>query len=623
MYVNKVKRLLTGLAATDAEVDKATSGAAGFQSLIDTWASSPEAQKILLRFFAQTFQQTQFTTQDLLPQLGSGGLVAGALNLGHGPQEKKLLANLYDSFARTALAIVKAKRPFTNVLTTQTFELTTAMASLLALIDQRHVDDKDVVTDRVFAKDPNFSFTVKASANIPIEQSIDPKSPNYMVWSIPVPFRSCPLTERTLGNNKNTSAVLFRFLMGVVPDGNDAPGMPITCRRFGVAGPLQENDFEDWHTVTIRPPAKGESTETFWDLPALRTKRELVLNIPRVGFFTTVPFFANWPTTSGNIARVTINQTMIGALGESFNGSGSTVPISESGFDVEHANNPACKGCHVVLDPMKDYFRSTYTYSYHEQKDPLLSSRGGQFAFGGVVADGGKGDVFALANHLAKHPKFASAWVQKLVMWAQAEPALPDDPEFARLASAFEASGFDFNVLLREVFSSPLITGAARTDTITDRGLIVGISRRDHLCDVLSNRLKLPDVCSSSARATSLSASLPADNFTRGAEFPNLPYTTNLFYRTETEGLCQSIAALVVDAPMNSRYSSSNAAAAIEDILSSVMGMTVKDPRTARARQILSEHFEVAKKAGVTASFALKSTFTLACTSPLVVGVGL
>ncbi len=45
--------------------------------------------------------------------------------------------------------------------------------------------------------------------------------------------------------------------------------------------------------------------------------------------------------------------------------------------------------------------------------------------------------------------------------------------------------------------------------------------------------------------------------------------------------------------------------------------------RDAQPIQILSSHYQSAVAAGKSATVALKSTFTLACTSPWVVSVGL
>jgi len=47
------------------------------------------------------------------------------------------------------------------------------------------------------------------------------------------------------------------------------------------------------------------------------------------------------------------------------------------------------------------------------------------------------------------------------------------------------------------------------------------------------------------------------------------------------------------------------------------------DPRAADMTAILTEHLTQARQAGVNANEAMRSTFTLACESPLAVSLGL
>ena len=93
--------------------------------------------------------------------------------------------------------------------------------------------------------------------------------------------------------------------------------------------------------VTIRAPKAGEAVTPFCDLPSLRTATELVLSIPRTGFFSTPAFFANWQTNTSNQMRVTLNQTLIVALGAAVDGTDSTVTPGNPppGLDTVHAAN--------------------------------------------------------------------------------------------------------------------------------------------------------------------------------------------------------------------------------------------------------------------------------------------
>ena len=54
-----------------------------------------------------------------------------------------------------------------------------------------------------------------------------------------------------------------------------------------------------------------------------------------------------------------------------------------------------------------------------------------------------------------------------------------------------------------------------------------------------------------------------------------------------------------------------------------VMGLPPTDARSAEMTTILSDHYQDAVNSGVGANLALRSTFTLACESPLAVSLGL
>src|SRR6185295_17787755 len=109
---------------------------------------------------------------------------------------------------------------------------------------------------------------------------------------------------------------------------------------------LAPTDFTSWKLVTLRAPRAGEARTRFFDLPALRTASEIVLQTPHPGFFSTPAFFANWPTNSSNQMRVTLNQALIVATGTAIDGTDSTTPPTTPGLDGDHAPpGTACFGC--------------------------------------------------------------------------------------------------------------------------------------------------------------------------------------------------------------------------------------------------------------------------------------
>lgn len=185
---------------------------------------------------------------------------------------------------------------------------------------------------------------------------------------------------------------------------------------------------------------------------------------------------------------------------------------------------------------------------------------------------------------------------------------------------------------MRDLFSSPLVTQAARSKTFVENEQPIGISRREHFCVALSNRLGLSDICGLDATtltgvqtsANRLSLSLPEASYSRGAEAPTTARDPSLFFRAGTENLCRLVADQVVDMGAMPKYSSANSMVAIDDFVKTVMALPPSDARSAPARQILLDHYNTAlTMSGIMPRDALKSTFVLACTSPTSVSIGL
>ena len=355
------------------------------------------------------------------------------------------------------------------------------------------------------------------------------------------------------------SALTLHFLLYGSLDNRRGVGGVGCSQLAGTAAATQfqlPTDFTDWKMVTIRKPNAGEAVSAFYDLPALRNASELVLQVPRVGFFTTPAFFANWQTNISNQARVTMNQTLIVALGAQVDGTDSTVTPGNPppGLDTVHAGNAACAVCHQTLDPLRSIFAATYSWNYHEQTEAIFSAQKGVFSFHGVIQP-----VSAMADLgqvLAQHPLFPSAWAQKLCAYANSAPCADSDPEFQRIVAAFQASSFDWNTLVRELLSSPITTNASQTATAVANGQVVAVARRDHLCGVagqptrLRRRLRAGcgDAQGSGADggADRVAACRPTAT-ARGSTMPVLPNQPSLFFHAGTENICNSVAGNVID----------------------------------------------------------------------------
>lgn len=658
VYLAKVKNLMVGQAPTAEEIAAVEKDPAALRAMVDAWFVTPPSQAKLFSFFQKAFQQIQIGAGDYFDQL---------VDLPSQVQPSS------EMFARTAQYLVAQGRPFTETVTTHTFMMTPLLMSQYLAIDQTTVSDNGVMGSDVPRPDGSTSTSFQAyltyvppasGGPITFAQLLDPTSPNYLHFPMPaaIPCQvpqvdntghvvldmagkpvlvNVPYNERNISNARDGWYALFGLGQGA--PGKDAPKAPAipgdvppekrylyqlvgTCgNRFGFTPPLLTADDNVWRPVTIRAPKAGEKLVPFYDLPKLRAANELVLRAPRVGFFTTPAFFANWQTNKSNQARDVLNQTLIVAIGKSINPvDKGTSTVLDTGKDGQHSDpNSPCYSCHQTMDPMRMVFRKFYTYNYHRQQDPAVAFAPATFDFQGKTAPLSTMDD--LARTLVEHPLYGGAWAQKLCYYANSSACAEDDPEFQRVVKAFVDSGYDFHALVRELFSSPLITGAARTKTWAEAGETISVARKDHLCTSLTNRLGLAtNLCANiggGAQAQSVATNIPSDGYLRGAEAPALSTDATMFFRGAGETLCQIAADQVVDKP-GSRFASAKKDAVITDLVQSVMGLA-GDSTAPQAAQILKDHFAAAIAAGASPTDAMKSTFVVACTSPTSLAVGL
>src|SRR5260370_5847922 len=384
VYAAKVKNVLVGLAPTEAEVRTVVADPSALGSLVDGWMEMPEYKKKMLRFFELAFQQTQIAPNDFLGQIYA--------QIGHNAATTPVLVqNIEESFARTVLELGAEGRPLTEAMTTRRLMMTTALKEFYAFLDTVEIDDDANIFDRFRFENRSLPIVLEASQGpIPIAETLDPTSTNYMHWYDPdvavagAEFPGCQLDPTTLGP---VAITLHYLLLGTIDSHKLADRF--LCPRFGGspdAAPLKPADFEDWTMVTLREPLAGERTTPFYDLHSLRVTSELVLTVPRVGFFSTPAFFANWPTNSSNQMRATLHQALIVATGSAIDGSDPTSAPGAPGLDGAHASDGSCIGCHRTLDPTRSIFSATWSWSYRRQQDPAWISEPGMFAFRGVVA---------------------------------------------------------------------------------------------------------------------------------------------------------------------------------------------------------------------------------------------
>jgi hypothetical protein len=637
VYVAKVKNILVGLPPTDVEIQAVTADPNALPGLIDQWMQLPQYDAKMMVFFELAFQQTQISATDFVDIMPPNGL-------GNGRSVPLLVQNARESYARTVTSFVKAGRPLTDAFTTHQLMMTPALMQLYAYLDEHTADNAGKVTDNFVKANPSLTITVQSSGSITFQQSINASdTTNYMHWVNPdvsTQVYAPPIDPSCNGMTSFTIPVssqnLFFMMYGELPAHQSGTGAACPIRGGTVAGrQLADSDFTDWKMVTIRAPQGSETTDRFFDIPKFRTANELVLNTPRVGYFTTLAFFANWPTNASNEMRVTTNQALIVATGTAIDGTDGTTPGSTPGLDSAHATpGSACFGCHQLLDPTRSILASTYSWFYNPQTQSQWSSQPGLFAFQHVITPMSNIDDFA--KILASHPLTPGAWVQKLCYYVNSAPCDPGDPEFQRIVTNFEDK-FSWTGLVKDLLASPITTISAPTKTLETNGEVIAVSRRDHLCANLNNRLGFVDICQLDAAnqtgalttIAQIVSGMPSDGYGRGSTIPVLPNQPTLFYYGGLENICAQAALMTIDATANPKqpgakvWKSSDPTTAINDFVAIVMGLTPSDARTQPITDALTAHFNDAKTGGATATDALRSTFVAACMSPSFIGIGM
>jgi hypothetical protein len=200
------------------------------------------------------------------------------------------------------------------------------------------------------------------------------------------------------------------------------------------------------------------------------------------------------------------------------------------------------------------------------------------------------------------------------------------------VAAAFRDSHHDWKTLVREAFSSPLVTYAEKTETADKDGPVIGIARRELFCARLSNRLGITDACNlaglstlpkgTAASARNLSFGIAGSSYARADESPVMPHDPNLFFASGVEKLCMLVAAQLVETATG-KWKVAGRDAAVNDFVAQVMGVPPADERTSALRAVLNKHYDDAIAAKEKPADALRSTFVLACSSAPAVSSGL
>ena len=179
--------------------------------------------------------------------------------------------------------------------------------------------------------------------------------------------------------------------------------------------------------------------------------------------------------------------------------------------------------------------------------------------------------------------------------------------------------GFDFRSLVVDLFSSPLVTAAAHAATHDTRPIVTSISRVEHLCHGLNQRLGVNNACPNNQAIVD---GFPADEWARGNSSPLQTTDPSLFHAATLEAFCEDLARRLVDAE-GSPLQTSDMDGALRVLVERLMDVNPQDERHAVLLGALEDHVQAAAELTGNARRQLRSAFALACTSPFVAAVGL
>ncbi len=397
-------------------------------------------------------------------------------------------------------------------------------------------------------------------------------------------------------------------------------------------------DYNDWRFVTFDDQVATPVAQAFSDMNHWRSINDgavLKFAIPRVGYFSTIAFQAEYPTNADNQFRVTINQAMIAGLGRSYNPSDNTPQPLEVGIPLSHSEKGTqCYACHRLMDPMRMPFGFKMTYDYKLGRS--FQENMGSFAFNNFNAP--LSSVGDIGSSIANHPDFAQAWVQKMCEILNTKKCQINDPIFMSIVNDFKTSGFNFKEMYTKLVTSPLITGAEETMTSLQQGFDVARQRREHFCHNLQVRINqvreargfpaLPfdgglTLCA--IRNVSIPADALGDDLNvRGGESVVNSFPSDAFSSQAIERVCTSLAAQWVERDREFDPFNLSIDENLKIMTELLVGLPSGHPRHAPMLAALKETYNYGMQSkALGARNALRHSAILACQSPEIQGVGL
>ncbi len=446
--------------------------------------------------------------------------------------------------------------------------------------------------------------------------------------------------------------------------------------KFGSFNHLQESDYSDWRIVNLAQATEGNPPNFLYEntadlassLRGIGEEGTIRLWTPRVGFFNTFAFFDQWRTNPDNDFRITMSQTLIGALDLIFEAGDSTETASLVGLDSAHAEKgTACFGCHQFMDPMRTTLSSYYLHQNRSvgPREETMST----FAFHGHVTES-VGTMDELAEAIVSHPRFATAWTQKMCMWANSQRCQASDPEFQRIAEIFRdgydaGPGDDFrlDILVREFFASTLVTGATATEQHEQIEFVVSPTRFQHFCQATNARVRQAGEMRCESEGIEAAECMAAerdcfddwnkaeglgrDIYIRGSQEFSTPNTEDPIYAIASREVCREVSRTVVGEggpfPRGGEPGPN-----VDRMVQTLMGMPPSHPQHEVAYETLLRTYQLLRASpacpegtdfvsanedvpldgeficgpGLNASEAIQHLFVIACESPAMSGIG-
>ncbi len=302
----KIKMLINGGALTEDELASLQTSinmeqveVEEIDALIANWMNTPGFDTKMLDFFEAALAQ-------------GGGLEEYRQQIGTPPHNNRLVWTrmVRESMPRTALRIVNADQDFREIVTTNEWEVTTLLLAALAWADDS--------SRRTFG--PGYNGALRLDSH-PLDPGV--LRTDYSDW-------------RTV------------TLDTIAPDTDGRVRSPYAYTDAA----SQSND---------RDMKEAEVFAWLEQFRAVPDGGSVDLVRPAIGFFNSLAFHEQWLTNQDNQYRNVVNQTLIAALGLTFETGDATPLADDIEVDPDHApTNSVCYGCHKNLDPMRNVFVKYY-----------------------------------------------------------------------------------------------------------------------------------------------------------------------------------------------------------------------------------------------------------------------